>query len=137
MSTINIFGKSDIYLETIIKTEKREKKSSSSLGNFTEQEVDLAKTPLFFPKGFEKIFLTIYITLFPYFAGTLFLFFYVSEGKKEAFFLLYKQTSFILNWCIGYEILAGVALLFILKQAIGFFVKPKENRLKPFIRPTK
>ena len=47
--------------------------------NFSKQEVDLQKTPLFFPEGFEMIFLAIYFVILPYIAGILFLFnFYLS-----------------------------------------------------------
>mgnify|MGYP000455822840 CR=1 FL=1 len=42
---------------------------------FTQKEVNLAETPLFFPEGYEKIFLAIYFVTLPYLAGLSFLFF--------------------------------------------------------------
>ena len=94
---------------------------------FGQQEVDLAKTPLFFPEGFEKIFLGMYFIILPYIAGLLFLFFYVADAKVNLFLSLNDESSFILTWTIGYEIIAAIILLSIMKMAIGF---ANENRKK-------
>lgn len=103
---------------------------------FTQQEVDLAKTPLFFPEGFEKIFLAIYFVILPYIAGLLFLFFYVAEAKIELFLSLNDESSFLLTWIIGYEIIAAIILLSIMKMAIGFANKNRKKGLKRgFKRP--
>ncbi len=113
-----------------------EKKYSKSAKKFTEKEVTFDDTPLFFPDGFEKIFLVIYFITLPYISGLLFLFFYVAEGKEELFLSLNEESSFILTWAIGYEILAGLALLFIIKSAISFSVEnSRKGRNKEFRRP--
>ncbi|WP_295418232.1 hypothetical protein [Sulfurovum sp.] len=111
-----------------------EKKQSKSAKKFTEKEVTFDDAPLFFPEGFEKIFLVIYFISLPYIAGLLFLFFYVAEGKKELFLSLNEESSFILTWAIGYEILATLAILYIVKSAISFS-KNLHNRNKKFQRP--
>jgi len=108
------------------------KKSNS----FAKQEVDLTETPLFFPAGFEKVFLAIYFVALPYIAGLLFLFFYVAEGKAELFLSLNDESSFILTWAIGYEIIATLILLLIIKSAITFSMQnSKKGRNQHFTRP--
>jgi len=108
------------------------KKSNS----FAKQEVDLTETPLFFPAGFEKVFLAIYFVALPYITGLLFLFFYVAEGKAELFLSLNDESSFILTWAIGYEIIATLILLLIIKSAITFSMQnSKKGRNQHFTRP--
>ncbi len=99
---------------------KTKKKSNTSSIKFIEQKVTFDDTPLFFPKGFEKIFLAIYFVLLPYITGLLFLFFYVSSGRTEVFSSLNQESSFILTWIVGYELLAVLILLYIAKSAISF-----------------
>jgi hypothetical protein len=99
---------------------KTEKEFSTSSNKFTRKKVTFDDTPLFFPEGFEKIFLAIYFVSLPYIAGLLFLFFYVSNGKVEVFSSLNQESSFILTWIVGYELLAVLILLYIAKSAISF-----------------
>lgn len=103
---------------------------------FAQQDVDLAKTPLFFPEGFEKIFLFIYFITLPYIAGLFFLFLYVAEGSIELFVSLNDQSSFLLTWTIGYEIIAAIIILSIVKMAIGFANESRKPSAKrQFRRP--
>jgi len=103
---------------------------------FTQQDVDLAQTPLFFPEGFEKIFLLIYFITLPYIAGLFFLFFYVAEGSIELFVSLNDQSSFLLTWTIGYEIIAALIILWIVKMSIGFANESRKSTIKKqFKRP--
>ena len=87
---------------------------------FTQKNVELAQTPLFFPEGFEKLFLAMYFVTLPYIAGIFFLFFYVSGGSFETFSSLNKNQAFILTWAIGYEIIASLVLLWIFKMGVIF-----------------
>ena len=105
----------------------KEKPIRNKSSNFSQQEVDLENTPLFFPEGFEKLFIAIYFVSLPYIAGLLFLFFYVADGKSELFLSLNEESSFLLTWTIGYEIIAAIILLYIVKMAINF---AKENAQK-------
>jgi len=101
-----------------------------------QQEVDLTETPLFFPAGFEKIFLLIYFITLPYIAGLLFLFFYIAGGKPKLFLSLNDDASFIMTWAIGYEIIAVLLLLLIAKSAISFTIEnSRKGRNKHFKRP--
>ncbi|KYJ87728.1 hypothetical protein [Sulfurovum riftiae] len=96
-------------------------RSADGIGNsFAKQEVRLQDTPLFFPEGFEKIFLAIYFVSLPYILGLLFLFFYIAEGKFEVFLSVNRDSPFLMIWAIGYEILAVLIILAIIKSAISF-----------------
>jgi len=113
-----------------------EKKYSKSSKKFTQQEVTFHNTPLFFPEGFEKLFLLIYFITLPYIVGLIFLFFYIAEGQPKLFSSLNEESSFILTWAIGYEILAGIIILFIIKSAISFSIKKtKRGKGKKFHIP--
>jgi len=103
---------------------------------FTQQNITFDDTPLLFPAGMEKFFLLIYFIVLPYIAGLLFLFFYVGGGKTELFLSLNEESSFMLTWAIGYEIIAGVLILWIIKSAITFSINAsKRGAKKSFQRP--
>jgi len=103
--------------------------------SFSNKQVTFDDTPLFFPDGFEKLFLSIYVILLPYIAGLFFLFFYVAKGEKELFLSLNDDSSFILTWAIGYEILATLAILYIIKMALGFATASAKKGRPKFRRP--
>jgi hypothetical protein len=114
----------------------KEKPLQNKETKFSQKNVDLAETPLFFPEGFEKIFLVIYIISLPYILGLLFLFFVVAESNVERFLAVNSDSPFFLTWAIGYEILAGLILLWIVKMAIGFANESRKPGVKqPFRRP--
>ena len=94
----------------------------------------LSDSPLFFPPGLEKIFLLIYFISLPYITGLMFLYFYVSDSKADTFLSLNDNGSFIMTWAIGYEILAVIALLLIIKSAISFSMSVSSKNRK-FQRP--
>jgi len=99
---------------------KRIKSADGIGGSFAKQEVKLQDTPLFFPEGFENIFLAIYFVSLPYVLGLLFLFFYIADGKFDVFVSVNKESPFIMTWAMGYEILATLIILWIVKSAISF-----------------
>ncbi len=104
--------------------------------SYTQQDVTLSDTPLFFPEGFEYIFLAIYFISLPYFAGLFFLFLYVANGDYKIFLSLGNTDNYILTWFIGYEVLAAIILLIIAKNTIHFSRKrTKGSTKKPFIIP--
>lgn len=118
-----------------IKIRPHERKKFKSENSFGKKEVKLEDTPLFFPSGFEKIFLLIYFVSLPYIAGLLFLFIYVAKSKYEAFLQIVQDSPFIMTWAIGYEILATLILLYIIKMAIKFSIENKPGANKNFKRP--
>lgn len=113
----------------------KEKPLRNKSSKFSQQEVDLSETPLFFPDGYEKLFIGIYFVSLPYIAGLLFQFFYIADGKKELFLSLNEQSSFILTWAIGYEIIATIILLYIIKMAISFANESRKSGVREFRRP--
>jgi len=110
----------------------KEKPIRNLSGKFTEQEVNLTDSPLFFPAGHENLFLAIYFVAVPYIMGLVFLFFYVANAKLDLFLSLNEQASFILTWLVGYEIVAAMILLYIIKLAISFSTK---GYAQGFVRP--
>jgi len=65
----------------------------------------------------------------------MFLFFYVAEGKPELFLSLNDESSFMLTWAIGYEIIAALIMLWIIKMALGFANDSRQPGVKQFRRP--
>lgn len=98
----------------------KEKPIQNKNTKFSQKNVELSETPLFFPEGFEKIFLVIYMISLPYIIGLIFLFFVVAESNIERFLAVNQESAFFFTWAIGYEILAGLIMLWIIKMAIGF-----------------
>ena len=114
----------------------KEKRLKNESDTFSQKEITYDDTPLIFPPGFEKLFLLMYFISLPYIVGLMFLYFYVGEGKTELFLSLNEDSSFILTWAIGYEILATLVLLLIIRAAIKFSVKnAKKGARRDFQRP--
>jgi len=122
-------------ISTSMTHQKKEKPIRNKSSKFTEQDVDLSETPLFFPEGYEKVFIVIYFISLPYIAGLLFQFFYIADGRTELFLSLNEQSSFILTWAIGYEIIATIILLYIIKIAISFANESRQKGVSEFRRP--
>jgi len=110
----------------MIRTSKKKRKKNRA-SKFTKQEVDITQTPLFFPEGYEKIFLAIYFITLPYIAGVLFQYFYIADARVEIFLPIYNNSLFILIWAIGYEIIAAIILLYIIKLAFSFHSNTKDK----------
>jgi len=103
-------------------------------GNLKNKEIKLQETPLFFPAGFEKIFLAVYFVSLPYILGLIFLFFYIAEGDFNIFVAINKDSPFLMTWAIGYEILATMIILWIIKNTIAFTRNNSRRKsLKKFI----
>ncbi|MBD3789607.1 MAG: hypothetical protein IE885_04475 [Campylobacterales bacterium] len=96
------------------------KVSSKNNNSYLKQELSFSKLPIFFPAGLEKFFLMIYFIILPYLAGMIFLFFYISKGNYKIFLSLNGDTAFIMTWSIGYQLIASLILLMIIKNAISF-----------------
>jgi len=105
-------------------------------GAALSHNVELKKTFLLFPEGLEKIFLAFYGAIIPYILGLIFLFTYIAEYDFSKFSTLYCNQPYPLTWCIGYEILAVIIILFIVKYAITTSVGNITNTQKrAFQRP--
>jgi hypothetical protein len=132
MDPIEEVAKSIDYSNKPIKRIKKKTNTTINASSYGQQPVNLQKTPfLFFPPGKEMLFLGIYFAVLPYITGLLFVFFYIADGKAATFgsITISSDANFFLVWTIGYEILAGITLLFIAKSAIMFSLKKsKEDR---------
>jgi hypothetical protein len=123
---------SDINKENSHKNEFTSKAVTTS---FAKQKVSLNNSPLLFPNGLENVFAGLYFIFLPYLTGIVFLFIFISKGSIDIFQSLNTESSFFFSWCIGYECLAGIVLLWILKSAV-FFSLEKKNANKEFVRPS-
>jgi len=126
----------DIHSNTLITSNiaiNRSKEKNRK--SFIYQEISIESFPLL-PEGYEKIALFIYILLLPYIAGLIFLFTYVSKWDYNIYLSLNSSHSYMLTWCIGYEIIAGITLLVIIKNAIFYSLRSiHSNTKKRFQRP--
>jgi len=104
---------------------------------FSQQEVTFEDTPLFFPTGLEKMFLVIYFVTLPYLTGMALIFFDTSNSDLNLFSSFNATSSFMFKWLIGYESLAVLTLLWILKNAIVFTIEASSDTetTKKFRRP--
>jgi len=80
--------------------------------SFGSQKVEL-RDFLFVPEQLEAVFYTLYGLFIPYVTGVIFLFFFVAGGSFENFKLL-NMDAFLIIWLIGYEIVASLALMWIM-----------------------
>lgn len=116
---------------------QKKKKKVAPPTKYTQKEVKISDAPLFFIDGLEHIFLLVYFLFLPYLAGLIFLFVYIAESDVEIFTALNGQNSYLLTWTIGYEILAALALMLIMKNAIMFSIQTARSgpSKKPFVIP--
>ena len=91
--------------------------------SYAQKNVKISDAPLFFIEGLEHIFLLIYFIFLPYLAGLIFLFVYIADRDIKVFTALNSNNSYLLTWTIGYEILAALALILIMKSAIMFSIR--------------
>jgi len=126
----------DIHSNTVITSNiaiNRSKEKNRK--SFIHQEISIETFPLL-PEGYEQIALFIYILLLPYIAGIIFLFTYISKWDYNIYLSLNNSHSYMLTWCIGYEIIAGITLLVIIKNAISYSLRSIHSHTKKrFQRP--
>ena len=142
MDPIEAVSKQIDYGKPVKKRIKKNVNSNINASSYMQKPVDLQKTPfLFFPPGKEMLFLGIYFVTLPYIAGLLFLFFYVSEGKPAVFgsITVNSDANFFLVWAIGYEIIAAIIVLWIIKNSIMYSIRKSQTdrrkRPKKFRHP--
>jgi hypothetical protein len=104
-----------IYYNQILNAERKKKISEQrkrKAKSFGSQKVDF-KEHLFIPENWEFAAYTFYVISVPYIVGSLFLFLTIARASFENFKLL-NTSAFPIVWAIGYEIVALVALVWIL-----------------------
>lgn len=104
-----------IYYNQMLRQERMKKAQAlrkKQNNSFASKQVDF-KEFLFVPQNFAAAAYLFYIVAVPYIAGALFLFLAVAGANFEHFKLL-NLNAFPIVWLIGYEIVAVVALFWIL-----------------------
>jgi len=121
-------------LEIMVERPKQVKKpaTKNAITNFSQRKIELEQAPFFFPSGYENIFLSIYFLIVPYLMGLLFLFFYIAKANGELFLSISSKSSYLFTWAIGYEVLAAMFFIFIIKL---FMDSIKVERLRNQINP--
>ena len=114
----------DNYLEKRAKYGLKDRRIANNT-DFSRQQSTIPDTSLFFPKGYESIFFGLYLVFLPYIIGLVFLFLYVAEGKLNLFLSIDEKVSSMFTWFIGYEIIAFLLMLYLIKVAFDVL---KENQ---------
>jgi len=119
----------DPYLQTV-KREIRDKETqkkrqryvksrpNSNGSGFLSQTINLSDY-YFLPEGVQNFIAFILFILIPYSVGTFFTIFIINSMNLST----YQTTganSFLFAWVIGYEIIASILLLLIIKSAIFY-----------------
>jgi len=73
------------------------------------------------PEGYEGITYLALFLFFPKLVGMGFYFFFMASARPELYTEIHTH-GFLLDWVIGYEILAAVALLIIAKKLLGYML---------------
>jgi hypothetical protein len=116
----------------IIKDKANERRKSKKIKPDKPSEVLLKRRSLsdFLPDGNEDITILTLFTLLPYITGIIFAFIVIAGGSITRLISLGKYHSFPLLWAIGYEILAFVILVWILKIFVFSFFPEPEPQIK-------
>ena len=120
----------------IIKERASERKKLKKDKPDKPAEVLLKKRSIneFLPDGNEDITILTLFTLLPYIAGVIFSFFVIAGGSITKLISLSRYHSFPLLWAIGYEILAFLILVWIMKIFVFSFF-PSSEESEPKKRP--
>ena len=97
----------------------------------TKKNINLSEIPIFFPQGYEKVYLISYIFLAPYIVGEIFLFLYIANADKLLFLSLTPENFFIFAWAIGYEILITTLILYLIIHSFLSVWFPNKNKTHP------
>ena len=104
------------------------------MGRYTTgQQIELTKSRgiFIFPSGLEKLFLGLYFIIVPFLSGLAFIFFYISDSKTGILAEISKADgSFFLTWIVGYELDAGLFLLYFFYSLIASFSSSSKGKKK-------
>ena len=91
---------------------------SQRQADFFKRKISFSDAETFFPDGYEMLFSIMYIAILPYLAGLIFLLLFFSNLNINLMQSIYASHSFFLTWCVGYEILAVITLIIIIRKFI-------------------
>ena len=92
--------------------------------SFFSQNINLSNYINLSENSINTIVLFAFISL-PYITGLLFIFLVIAKANVEVFHEIAINEYFI-YWSIGYEVLASILILIIIKSAINFKTTPRE-----------
>ena len=116
----------DPYLDTVrrslnevkIKSRQDKIKKIDAEKKFLSQKITLSDY-IYLPEELEKLFLLTVFILIPYILG-LFVLLNVVDFEKFKEFITFNFDMFMLTWTVGYETIALLLLLTIIKSAFTF-----------------
>ncbi|QSZ40938.1 hypothetical protein GJV85_02020 [Sulfurimonas aquatica] len=111
-----------------ISRKEHQKKHQKPKGprSFAKQELSLKDITLA-PEGWEGTMFTVYAVSIPYIFGYLFLTYFIAGGNfKNSVFA--DTDSFLIVWLIGYEIVAGLAMIWITVLFFTYDEKKSKHR---------
>ena len=118
----------DPYLNTVrrsldekklkIRKEKLLQEEEKKAKGFFSRKIDLNHY-IDLPESIQNLMLFIFFIAIPYIFGLMFIFFVLAQASLQSYKSL-ELNSFPLTWTIGYECLAFLLLLFIMKSAVTF-----------------
>jgi len=100
---------------------KEKEKLKEKPKDFFAQEINFYKYLNLSESSVNTLLLSSFIFV-PYITGIAFIFFFIAKANLETFFEIDIHENFV-YWSIGYEVLAFMSILAIIKSAISF--KPK------------
>ena len=103
----------------IEKQRQRKARTRDKLAEFMSADVHDSEFGIV-PEGYGGFTYFVLFLFAPWVTGILFMFFYVAEGSMQAFNSL--DSSALLTWVIGYEVLAALILLLIFKKLIVYLL---------------
>ena len=99
------------------KQQRRKAKTRDKLAEFMSADVHDSEFGII-PEGYGGIFYLTFLIFAPWLTGLAFMFFYVAGGDIDTFNGL--ESSPLLTWVIGYEIIATLTLLLIFKKLLVY-----------------
>ena len=128
--------KNDPYIlqaAVVLKEREEEKRLQQANRRTAPKEFLLKKRSIsdipIIPQGDFGILM--FIGLVPYITGLLFIFFYIFKANISRLVYMADNHSYLLIWAIGYEIIAGLVLLWIVKVLLFSFLDGKNYKNNP------
>ena len=113
----------DPYRNTIKRTledkQNKERRKNFLKNNNNETSQAFLNQSVELPESVNNVVGLSMFALLPYIIGIIFIFLIIAQANIET----YRQTnmnSFLLAWTIGYELIAAIVLLAIIKSAVSF-----------------
>jgi hypothetical protein len=108
----------DKQYKTLIKKQKDRENIAKAPKSFFSQEINLSDYIDLSESILNTILLSAFI-LVPYITGILFIFLIIAKANFETFTEI-KIDKYFVYWSVGYEVLAFISIMLIIKSAMSF-----------------